>query len=48
MAFYLTCDECGKLVDKLYRCPCCHTGYCIACRDNINLKKNNCTVCEKQ
>ena len=47
MAF-LTCDECGKVTDKIYRCPCCHTGYCIDCRHNIDTKRNNCTVCNKQ
>lgn len=41
----LICDECGKTVTSVYRCPTCGAGYCNDCKQNINISRNNCTNC---
>lgn len=41
----IKCDECGKLTDRIYRCPCCWTGYCSECKKYIDTKRNNCKRC---
>lgn len=41
----LVCDDCGKAVTQVHRCPTCGAGYCSKCKDNIDTARNNCKNC---